>query len=232
MKKHKIILSILMLAIFLTYFPLITAKAYTTKINTATNNKYAILVDLTELRLYLIDNNTHAIVKEYPVAGGKESTPSPIGTWAIINKESGWGKGFGTRWMQLGVPWGKYGIHGTNKPLTIGGAESLGCIRMFNEDVENLYKYVDCGTTVVIYGGPYGLYWNKFRTLLPGDTGGDVYEVQRRLMHRGYYTGTLDGIYGEGMKSCIIKFRKDNKLSITHDIDKEFYNAIGMKPFE
>lgn len=232
MKKHKVTLAILMLAIFLTYFPLITVKACTTKINTASNNKYAVLVDLTELRLYLIDNNTHVILKEYPVAGGKESTPSPIGTWTIISKESGWGKGFGTRWMQLGVPWGKYGIHGTNKPLTIGGAESLGCIRMFNEDVEDLYKYVDCGTTVVIYGGPYGLYWNKFRTLLPGDTGGDVYEVQRRLNHRGYYTGALDGIYGEGMKSSIIKFRKDNNLSITHDIDKEFYNAIGMKAFE
>lgn len=230
MKKHKILIVMIILAVSL--IPITNTSANIPTSNKPTENSYAILVDLSELTLYLIDCNTHMAIKKYPVAGGKETTPSPLGTWTIISKESGWGKGFGTRWMQLNVPWGKYGIHGTNKPLTIGGAESLGCIRMFNKDVEDLYKYVNCGSTVVIYGGPYGMQYNKLRLLLPGDRGGDVYEVQRKLKHRGYYNGPLDGIYGENMKLCIIKFRKDNNLSTSHDIDKDFYNALEIKPFE
>ncbi|WP_411681699.1 L,D-transpeptidase family protein [Clostridium thailandense] len=196
------------------------------------NNKYDILVDLTELKLYLLNADTHEVVKNYPIAGGKESTPSPLGTWIIINKESGWGKGFGTRWMQLNIPWGKYGIHGTNKPLSIGSPDSMGCIRMLNNDVEDLYRLVNTGTIVVIYGGPYGMSYNKFRTLNPGDRGRDVFEVQLKLKQLGYYNSSLDGVYGDNMKSSIIKFRKNNKLPITHSIDKGFYNSIGMNPFE
>jgi hypothetical protein len=179
--------------------------------------------------LYLINIRTNETFKVYLIAGGKPSTPSPYGTWTIIHKKANWGGGFGTRWMQLNVPWGLYGIHGTNKPLTINSPESLGCIRMFNKDVEELYNLVDCGTTVTIYGGYYGSF---FRNLAPGDRGADVYEVQIKLKLKGYYQGKLDGIYGENMKKEVIKFRDDNKLSKTHFIDQEFYNALGVIPFE
>lgn len=220
----------ILLSIFFISMP---AKAYEiNKGSIALENKYSILVDLHELKLFLINESTNEIIKEYPVAGGKRSTPSPIGTWKIVGKAANWGAGFGTRWMALGVPWGRYGIHGTNKPLTIGGADSLGCIRMFNKDVEDLYNRVGYGTTVVIYGGPYGLFVNSFRTLTPGDRGADVYEVQRTMKNAGYYPWKLDGVYGDNLKNQVIKYRKDNKLSITHDINTEFYNKIGMKPFE
>ena len=36
----------------------------------------------------------------------------------------------------------RYGIHGTIEPETIGQNSSMGCIRMFNEDVEALYTYL------------------------------------------------------------------------------------------
>jgi peptidoglycan hydrolase-like protein with peptidoglycan-binding domain len=103
---------------------------------------------------------------------------------------------------------------------------------MFNSDIEELYKMVDCGTEVVVYGGPYGLNNNVFRTLSPGDKGGDVLEVERRLMDRGYFSGKLDGIYDEGLKKAVIKFKNDNKLKFTHFCDKEFYNALQMIPFD
>lgn len=195
-------------------------------------HKYSILVDVSVFDLYLIDKNTNKIVKAYPIAGGKPSTPSPYGTWKIVSKAENWGAGFGTRWMQLNVPWGTYGIHGTNKPLTINNPDSLGCIRMLNSDINELYKLVDCGTDVVVYGGPYGLNSNVFRSLEPGNKGADVLEVQRRLKDRGYYSGNPDGIYGESMKEAVIKFKKDNRLKNTHYLDKEFYNALQMKPFD
>jgi len=45
---------------------------------------------------------------------------------------------------------GKYGIHGTNKPKSIGGFVSYGCIRMYNEDIMDLYARVGWGTRVIV----------------------------------------------------------------------------------
>jgi lipoprotein-anchoring transpeptidase ErfK/SrfK len=45
---------------------------------------------------------------------------------------------------------GKYGIHGTNKPKSIGGFVSYGCIRMYNQDIVDLYARVGVGTRVLV----------------------------------------------------------------------------------
>ncbi|MDD9908938.1 MAG: L,D-transpeptidase [Ahrensia sp.] len=45
---------------------------------------------------------------------------------------------------------GNYAIHGTNKPGSIGGFVSYGCIRMHNRDIKDLYKRVSWGTRVVV----------------------------------------------------------------------------------
>jgi lipoprotein-anchoring transpeptidase ErfK/SrfK len=45
---------------------------------------------------------------------------------------------------------GEYAIHGTNAPGTIGGFVSHGCIRMYNEDIMDLYSRVGVGTPVVV----------------------------------------------------------------------------------
>jgi lipoprotein-anchoring transpeptidase ErfK/SrfK len=45
---------------------------------------------------------------------------------------------------------GEYAIHGTNAPGTIGGFVSHGCIRMYNEDIMDLYGRVGIGTRVVV----------------------------------------------------------------------------------
>jgi lipoprotein-anchoring transpeptidase ErfK/SrfK len=44
----------------------------------------------------------------------------------------------------------QYAIHGTNAPSSIGGFVSFGCIRMYNEDVLDLYRRVRVGTRVVV----------------------------------------------------------------------------------
>jgi len=79
------------------------------------------------------------LVKSYPVATGKPTTPTPRGTFTIINKQVNPGGPFGTRWMGLSQP--HYGIHGTNNPASIGTAASNGCIRMYNEDVNELFTW-------------------------------------------------------------------------------------------
>ena len=45
---------------------------------------------------------------------------------------------------------GEYAIHGTNVPRSIGGFVSYGCIRMYNEDVVDLYQRASVGTRVVV----------------------------------------------------------------------------------
>ncbi|WP_053955736.1 L,D-transpeptidase family protein [Inediibacterium massiliense] len=190
-----------------------------------------IYIDINEKILELINLDNNNILKKYVIASGKSDTPSPIGNWKIVGKSS-WGKGFGTRWMGIDVPWGKYGIHGTNKPNSIGWASSHGCIRMKNKDIEELYKLVKVGMPIAIRGGVFGPFGNGFRTLEPGARGSDVYEVQRYMKEKGYYPGWIDGIYGEGMKVYVIQFRKDHNLSLSHNVDVEFYKALGIELFE
>jgi lipoprotein-anchoring transpeptidase ErfK/SrfK len=50
----------------------------------------------------------------------------------------------------LGLDRGNYAIHGTNNPSSVGGFVSHGCIRMFNEDVLDLYARVTVGTEVIV----------------------------------------------------------------------------------
>jgi lipoprotein-anchoring transpeptidase ErfK/SrfK len=45
---------------------------------------------------------------------------------------------------------GDYAIHGTNRPASIGGFVSYGCIRMYNSDIRELYRLVDIGTPVIV----------------------------------------------------------------------------------
>jgi lipoprotein-anchoring transpeptidase ErfK/SrfK len=54
----------------------------------------------------------------------------------------------GARAMYLGNT--EYRIHGTNQPSTIGSFVSSGCIRLTNEDVEDLYRRVTVGTRVIV----------------------------------------------------------------------------------
>lgn len=108
-----------------------------------------------KIRIYLIDRQLHLVygsrvLKIFPIAVGKPQTPTPTGTYHIINKIVNPGGVLGTRWMGLNIPNGPYGIHGTFQPDSIGRAASNGCIRMYNSNVEELFKLVRVGTTVVI----------------------------------------------------------------------------------
>jgi lipoprotein-anchoring transpeptidase ErfK/SrfK len=109
---------------------------------------YNIEINTKQRKLKLLNNST--VLKEYPVAVGKPSTPTPLGHWTITKKGL-WGEQFGGHWMQLSVPWGTYGIHGTDKPWSIGQAVSNGCIRMYSEDAGDLYNKITVGTPVFIY---------------------------------------------------------------------------------
>lgn len=89
-----------------------------------------------------------SISRQYLVATGKPATPTPVGSFTVVNKEIDPGGPYGTRWLGLSIR--GYGIHGTNNPASIGTAASNGCIRMYNEDVEYLFNITPVGTPVRI----------------------------------------------------------------------------------
>jgi len=99
-------------------------------------------------------------VARYDVGIGKEGK-TPIGKHSVddklvnptyygpegVIKADDPSNPLGERWISIG---NSFGIHGTNDPKTIGKAESRGCIRMRNADVEWVYDFLSVGSEVII----------------------------------------------------------------------------------
>lgn len=150
-------LSLVVVALFL-----ITSLAAVLEANTAPSPPAqageSILINKANNRLYFYRDGR--LVKEYPVATGRNPELTPEGNFTILTKgvnspgANSMDPRLGSRWMGLsagGARAGhKYGIHGTNEPSSIGKYASEGCIRMQNEDVEELFQMVPTGTPVQI----------------------------------------------------------------------------------
>lgn len=119
-----------------------------------------VVVSIPDRKLALIENDQ--IVRIYPVAVGAPVSPSPVGTFSIVNRVSnptyyktgkvvgpGSTNPVGTRWIGLSVK--GYGIHGTDAPASIGFARSHGCIRLRNRDIEQLFERVRAGDVVELH---------------------------------------------------------------------------------
>ncbi len=123
--------------------------------------KFSIVVDKSQNLLMLYSDGE--LVKTYKVSTGKDDK-TPEGEFKIVTKLKNPtffhnGKAIppgdpdnilGTRWLGLDYGNGSYGIHGTTHPESIGTYETNGCIRMKNEDVEELFALVPIGTPVKV----------------------------------------------------------------------------------
>jgi len=129
----------------------------------------SLVVHTGERRLYLVNGDGTAI--RYPVAVGK-----PGKQWSGVTAIDG--KYYQPDWsppaevkrdnprlpdlIRGGSPHnpmgvaamtlrgGQYAIHGTNRPSSIGTFASYGCIRMYNQDIADLFERVDVGTQVYV----------------------------------------------------------------------------------
>lgn len=116
---------------------------------TQSRQPLSIQIGLAQRRLVLLRGGVEAA--HYPVAVGKPATPTPTGSWSVLNKAFNPGGVFGTRWMAFTRQ--GHGLHGTNQPQSIGHAVSNGCVRMYNADVEALFDQVQVGVPVLISAG-------------------------------------------------------------------------------
>jgi lipoprotein-anchoring transpeptidase ErfK/SrfK len=118
-----------------------------------------IVVSIPDRKLAVVENNE--VVQVFAVAVGAPASPSPTGTFTIVNRVAnptyyhsgtviapGPQNPIGTRW--IGLSQKGYGIHGTDQPSSIGYAKSHGCIRLRNADILRLYKLAPKGTPIDI----------------------------------------------------------------------------------
>jgi L,D-transpeptidase ErfK/SrfK len=148
-----------------------------------------IVVNLPEHRLYYYPAakpGEARMVVTYPVSVGKMDWHTPLGLTRVVQKikDPAWyppesvrkehaEKGdplpkmvaagpdnpLGQFAMRLGIPGGSYLIHGTNRWAGIGMQVTHGCMRLYPEDIEALFKIVPVDTPVRIVNQPHKVGW-------------------------------------------------------------------------
>lgn len=136
-----------------------------------------ILINLAEMRLYFFhpSKDKETIVTTFPIGIGRSGYDTPTGEFRVemkiknptwypsessrinnpklpIEVPPGPKNPLGKYWIQLSL--NGYGIHGTNRPGSIGKKISLGCIRLFPENIEWLFNQVKSGIAVRIINMP------------------------------------------------------------------------------
>ena len=91
--------------------------------------------------------------------------------------------------------------------------------------LELLYKKADGTSSSSGSSSGSGTSSGLTRTLRRGYTGDDVITVQQRLKELGYYTGSIDGVYGSGSIAAATAFQKNNGLKVDGLTGPEHYAA-------
>ena len=63
-----------------------------------------------------------------------------------------------------------------------------------------------------------------------GSSGSEVRQIQTKLKNWGYYTGTVDGIYGWQTESAVRSFQKKNGLTADGVAGEKTLQAMGIYP--
>jgi L,D-transpeptidase ErfK/SrfK len=147
-----------------------------------------LVINLPEMRLYYYPEAKDGqvpVVITHPVSVGRMDWETPLGKTTITNKKkdpdwrppqslkdeaieagdeplpdivkAGPDNPLGRYAMRLGIP--GYLIHSTNKPYGVGMRVTHGCLRMYPEDIEQLFDEIPVGTPVRIVNHPIKLGW-------------------------------------------------------------------------
>lgn len=134
-----------------------------------------IVINIPEMRLYFFDPRNPDLVLTFPVGIGDEGSETPTGNFNIIGKlvnppwhvpdsirretpgmpkvvPPGPDNPLGTHALRLSA--GSVLIHGTNRPFAIGRNVSHGCIRLYPEDIQKLFRDTSVGDSVTIVRQP------------------------------------------------------------------------------
>jgi len=151
-------------------------------------NRSGLVLNLPEMRIYYFHQSKYTNIPQiitHPVSVGRMDWETPLGITKIISKQKdpswrppqslkdeaiaegddplpdvvlpGPDNPLGRYAMRLGIP--GYLLHSTNKPYGVGMRVTHGCLRMYPEDIEQLFDDVPVGTPVQIVNQPVKLGW-------------------------------------------------------------------------
>lgn len=161
-----------------------------------------IVINLSELRLYYYPYADAKFAFTFPIGIGDEGSETPLGVFTIIEKRvnptwyvpksileerpgfpaqvpPGPENPLGTHALRLSI--GPVLIHGTHRPWGVGRRVSHGCIRLYPEDIPELYRLVPEGTKVTILRQPVKLGLKNNRIFLEVHRGENVDYLQEAL---------------------------------------------------
>lgn len=138
-----------------------------------------LVINLPEMRLYYFAKDGTQIYT-YPIGVARDGRLTPIGKTSVVRKKPdptwyppasiraekpdlprmvppGPDNPLGSHALYLG--WPAYLVHGTNKPWGVGRRVSSGCIRLYPEDILDLYPKVPVGTPVTVIDQPVKVGW-------------------------------------------------------------------------
>lgn len=161
-----------------------------------------IVINLSELRLYYYPYPDTKFVFTFPIGIGDEGSETPLGVFTIIEKRvnptwyvpksileerpgfptqvpPGPDNPLGTHALRLSS--GSILIHGTHRPWGVGRRVSHGCIRLYPEDIPELYRLVPIRTKVIIVRQPVKLGQKNGKVFLEVHRGEDVNYSQEAL---------------------------------------------------
>lgn len=141
--------------------------------------RQSVVINLSEMRMYIYQSK-YAPPLTFPIGIGRDGLRTPVGVTQIVRKKEnpiwtptermrredptlpvsvppGPDNPMGTHALYLGFE--TIAIHGTNKPYGIGRRVSSGCIRMFPEDITEVYKLVPVGGRVTVVDQPIKAAW-------------------------------------------------------------------------
>lgn len=198
-----------------------------------------IILNIPEMRLYYFPNpgaDKDMEVITYPLGIGREGWDTPYTSTSITAKtknpswyppesireehqlsgdflpkivKPGPDNPLGDYAMKLGVP--SYLIHGTNKPYGVGMRVSHGCIRLYPEDIQELFTRAKLGTPVAIINQPYKV----------GAKDGRIYLEAHPYLKEdaGKFAGNLSSVV-----KMVVNITSERRYTINWDLAKQVIN--------
>jgi L,D-transpeptidase ErfK/SrfK len=181
-----------------------------------------VVINIPEMRLYLFPDKVNpgeeVIVYTWPIGIGTEKTPSPIGPFRITSKDEnptwyvpdsiyrtmdppkrrvvppGPDNPLGAYRMRLSK--GLYAIHGTDSPWSIGRLTTHGCIRLYPEDIDDLFRRVRIGTSGQLLYQPikFGAADGEIYVEVHADIYGRMGKLERAAVELARQAGLLQHI--------------------------------------
>ena len=175
-----------------------------------------IVINIAEMRLFLLPPRDWGTVSTFPVSVGEQGKETPVGKFSVVDKiknpaghvpttireerpdlpvevPPGPDNPMGSRALRLSK--GTVLIHGTNRPWGIGTRNTHGCVRLYEEDIARLFGMVDNGTPVVVVNQPVKVAVEGDRVFLEihdyGD-GRNLYRETQRLLNAKGLSDRID----------------------------------------